>query len=230
MSSRQDFETSTAAKTGDTKVEVINECADPNLLNPSWIPPIVRQTLLEMHERAVKSKSDSNIKAKYRSSNHLLHSPTYNKNKCANSRDQSAKFAYQSNRKKKPLSLQNSQDKSTFYSITPVNNGTPNRSYLNNFYDELKQKLFPNANSNSNSNTNTGSNASNNNNNTSNINNSANNFTANNNNKSGSISNTMSTNVSTGFKQDSSSKQNSQQQSPSSSLENDSSENLKNIP
>ncbi|RNA27250.1 hypothetical protein BpHYR1_030260 [Brachionus plicatilis] len=111
----------------ETSVQVLNECNDPNLLNPSWIPMIVRRTLLEMHERAVLSKSDSNIKYKYRSSNHLLHS-TGKKLK--------------SNRKKKSLSLQNSQDKSTFYSTSPSNNRSTKSNYLNSFYEELRNRFF----------------------------------------------------------------------------------------
>lgn len=104
-----------------------------------------------MHERAIKSKSDSNIKsARYRSTNHLLHSPS--KLKATSSQKSKQK-------KKKPLSLQNSQDKSTLYSVTsPSGSGnqanaqttastarTPSRNYLNSFYDELRQKLslFP---------------------------------------------------------------------------------------
>lgn len=111
----------------ETTVQVVNECNDPNLLNPSWIPLIVRRTLLEMHERAVLSKSDSNIKYKYRSSNHLLHSTSKK---------------LRSNRKKKSLSLQNSQDKSTFYSTSPSNNRCTGSSYLNTFYEELRQRFF----------------------------------------------------------------------------------------
>ncbi|CAF0893695.1 unnamed protein product [Brachionus calyciflorus] len=110
-------------------VEAVNECKDPNLLNPSWIPLIVRRTLLEMHERAVLSKSDSNIKSKYRSSNHLLHSIKGNSK-------------LKSSRKKKSLSLQNSQDKSNFYSTSNNRSSNGGSSYLNNFYEELRQRFF----------------------------------------------------------------------------------------
>lgn len=119
-----------------------NECENPNLLNPGWIPHIVKRTLLEMHERAVLSKSDSNIKSKYRSSNHLLHSPSSIKNQ---GQIKSGKL----NSKKKPLSLQNSQDKSNFYSTGNANAGSSRNtsnsngsSYLNSFYEELRQKFF----------------------------------------------------------------------------------------
>jgi hypothetical protein len=236
-----------AASSSGVKMETVNECDNnPNLLNPSWIPPIVRQTLLEMHERAVKSKSDSNIKAKYRSSNHLLHS--VHKSSAAKSHKSTAAAVAASGRKKKPLSLQNSQDKSMFYSVTP-HTSTPTRSYLNNFYDELKHRLFPIATS---SNFATGvavgssgmsgsaSSAANN----GGAGGGAISYGATNNEslmlnqaeaaeglgnggggvtsnvtpgKSDSMSNTMSTNVSTGFKQDSSSKQNSHHHSSSSS-------------
>ena len=125
----------------ESKQAPAKEYADPNLLNPSWIPLIVRRTLLEMHEQAVLSKSDSNIKSKYRSSNHLLHSPASKVNK--------DNKMLKSNRKKKPLSLQNSQDKSTFVSVSPnANNnsrvsatGVSNNSF-SNFYDELRSKIF----------------------------------------------------------------------------------------
>lgn len=124
----------------ESKQAPAKEYADPNLLNPSWIPLIVRRTLLEMHEQAVLSKSDSNIKSKYRSSNHLLHSPASKVNKESK--------MLKSNRKKKPLSLQNSQDKSTFVSVSPNTNtsrvsatGVSNNSF-SNFYDELRSKIF----------------------------------------------------------------------------------------
>lgn len=122
-----------------------------------------------MHERAIKSKSDSNIKsARYRSTNHLLHSPS--KFKQTNNSSSSSQSQSQKNKqkKKKPLSLQNSQDKSTLYAVQTTPGGTqvnvqqqpnqhsstaastraPSRSYLNSFYDELRQKLFPLTNSN----------------------------------------------------------------------------------
>lgn len=118
-----------------TNIQTINECEDPNLLNPSWIPLIVRRTLLEMHERAILSKSDSNIKSKYRSSNHLLHSPTANLKSTVQHKVKA--------KKKKPLSLQNSQDKTTFYSTnTPNNNNNRGSNYINTFYEELRQKFF----------------------------------------------------------------------------------------
>jgi hypothetical protein len=125
----------------DKAVVASKEENDPNLLNPSWIPMIVRRTLLEMHERAVLSRSDSNIKAKYRSSNHLLHSPTSNK-------QSSTKSKSKPNRRKKPLSLQNSQDRTIFNSVSvntaAVASNTTN--LLNSFYDELKSKLFSSSN------------------------------------------------------------------------------------
>jgi hypothetical protein len=49
---------------------------DQNLLNPNDIPLIVRRTLLQMHDEITYSKSDTNIKNIYRSSNHLLNKPT----------------------------------------------------------------------------------------------------------------------------------------------------------
>jgi hypothetical protein len=71
---------------------------DPNLLNPAWIPSIVRKTLLDLHHRAV-SKSDSNIKFK----------------RCQALNGKEIK-------RKKPLSLQNSEDKSCLLNInSPVN-------------------------------------------------------------------------------------------------------------
>lgn len=62
---------------------------DPNLLNPKWIPAIVRKTLLDLHHKAV-SKSDSNIKSK---------------------------ISNKRNKEKKPLSLQNSQDQYSVYNL-----------------------------------------------------------------------------------------------------------------
>ena len=47
------------------------------LLDPSFIPPLVRKTLLDIHRQAVCSKSDTNIKDRYRSTNHLLHNPDH---------------------------------------------------------------------------------------------------------------------------------------------------------
>lgn len=120
-------EQSTEPNGQESSVQIVNECNDPNLLNPTWIPLIVRRTLLEMHERAVISKSDSNIKYKYRSSNHLLHS-TNKKNRF--------------NRKKKSLSLQNSQDKPMFYTTSSSNNRCTGSSYLNSFYEELRNRFF----------------------------------------------------------------------------------------
>ena len=111
----------------ESSVQVVNECNDPNLLNPTWIPLIVRRTLLEMHERAVLSKSDSNIKYKYRSSNHLLHSTSKK---------------IKSSRKKKSLSLQNSQDKPAFYPTNTSNNRSTRSNYLNSFYEELRNRFF----------------------------------------------------------------------------------------
>lgn len=93
-----------------------------------------------MHDRAVLSKSDSNIKStKYRSSNALLHSPSSNKNSSKNVKIKETK-------KKKPLSLQNSEDNPQVQAgasmvMATANGGVltpPNRS----FYDELRAKLF----------------------------------------------------------------------------------------
>lgn len=110
-----------------------NEVNNPNLLDPTCIPLIVRRTLLEMHTRATMSKSESNIK--FRSSNHLLHAP--NKPKKENKK------------KKKPLSLQNSQDKTAYHSVQSTTPKAPasqqqSGNYLNIVYDELKSKFFRN--------------------------------------------------------------------------------------
>ncbi len=134
--------------------------SDSNLLNPSWIPMIVRKALLDIHDRAVLSKSESNIRNRYRSSNHLLHSPTSKNNNNNNSNTNTSTTNHtssnikpnsilKSSKKKKSLSLQNSREKSMFVSIdikdpiilNPNNNS--HTSYLHNFY-ELRAKLFQN--------------------------------------------------------------------------------------
>ena len=81
---------------------------DPNLLNPQWIPAIVRKTLLDLHLKAV-SKSESNIK-----SNTL-----------------------KGNTKKKPLSLQNSEDR-TF--LVRVNSPTSLPTLKNQSQKSTKSK------------------------------------------------------------------------------------------
>ena len=138
------FEPSVSISINEPTIEEANEVDDPNLLNPEWIPRIVKRTLLEIHERAVLSKSDSNIKSKHRSSNHLLHSP---------SSKQTSKI-HKSIRKKKPLSLQNSHDKTVFNSVSSTmsnkhssSSQNNNGSYLNNFYDDLRTRFFQSSNS-----------------------------------------------------------------------------------
>ena len=120
---------------------------DPHLLDPTWIPLIVRRTLLDMHKSVLLSKSESNIK--YRSTNHLLHSPTTHSNpsktmSAVNSRilNKKEKLA----NKKKPLSLQNSEDKSVFNCLTPQNARSQQQSgnLLNIVYDELRSKFLRN--------------------------------------------------------------------------------------
>jgi hypothetical protein len=144
-----------------------NDESDSNLLNPSWIPLIVQKALLDIHDRAVLSKSESNIRNRYRSSNHLLHSPTSKNNNnntnnnsntnCATSNNASSTIKpnsiLKSSKKKKSLSLQNSRDKSMYISIDQKESITPNQninnhpSYLHNFH-ELRAKLFQNKTSN----------------------------------------------------------------------------------
>ena len=162
--------------------------SDSNLLNPSWIPMIVRKALLDIHDRAVLSKSESNIRNRYRSSNHLLHSPTsknnnnnnsVNNNNNSNTNNSAANNTtsttkpnsiLKSSKKKKSLSLQNSRDKSMYISIDqkdsimPNHNTSNHSSYLHNFY-ELRAKLFQNK---LNNNTNNNNGITNNNNNNSN--------------------------------------------------------------
>jgi hypothetical protein len=123
----------------------------PHFIDPMLIPPLVRRTLLEIHEQAVMSKSDSNIKAKYRSSNHLLHSPHHSVKPAVAQATSGAGGRFKKNsgknRKKKPLSLQNSQDKSVYHAVTPVKNAASTQhsgNILNMVYDELKSKFFRN--------------------------------------------------------------------------------------
>jgi hypothetical protein len=131
--------------------------ADTNRLDPMWIPPLVRQTLLDMHKRAVVSRSDSNIKSKHRSSNHLLHSAASIKSSQMQSQQQhratttatgNTKKSLKASRKKKPLSLQNSQDHTVFHSVTPKSNTNSTQhsgsNILNLVYDELRSKFFRN--------------------------------------------------------------------------------------
>jgi hypothetical protein len=117
-----------------------------HFIDPMLIPPLVRRTLLEIHQRAVVSKSDSNIKAKYRSSNHLLHSPHSVKPAGMQTTSAGVTKKGSKNRKKKPLSLQNSQDNSVYNSVTPKNATSTQHSgnILNMVYDELKSKFFRN--------------------------------------------------------------------------------------
>ena len=109
------------------------------------IPPIVRKVLLDIHDRTLYSKSDSNIKSPvYRSSNFLLHSPTRNK----------PTKASKEGKKKKPLSLQNSQEKNSILMVAKSTNDSTNikeptspaaastTSNLRSFYDELRAKFF----------------------------------------------------------------------------------------
>lgn len=116
---------------------------NPNYINPEWISPRVKACLIE-HLKSAKSKSDSNIKFKNRSSNQLLHS--YNKN--------GKKSSLKEVKSKKPLSLQNSQEKHNFYYNNNNNNSSSNSSTnghrisASNFYDDLKNKLFQNKSSN----------------------------------------------------------------------------------
>ena len=113
---------------------------DPNLLNPSWIPLVVRNTLLEMHEEASFNRvgKRSNGKYKIRSTNHLLHSPHKTHNKNTNTSSKAI-----TKRKKKPLSLQNSKEKEEFLSTSSkVINDMSNTSSTSNFFEELRAKLF----------------------------------------------------------------------------------------
>lgn len=108
---------------------------DPHYINPDWIPEKVKECLLELH-KDTKSQSDSNIKFRNRSSNQLLHSYGRNGRKEALT--------------KKPLSLQNSQEKPLYY-----NSSSHRNSVIVNFYDEIKNKLFQNKSSVNTNNSNT---------------------------------------------------------------------------
>ncbi len=108
---------------------------DPNLLNPQWIPLVVRNTLIEMHEEAVASKK-SNSKYKIRSTNHLLQSAS-KLTKLQNVSPKSRK------NKKKSLSLQNSKEKKEFFSTsTKLINDISGASSNSNFFEELRAKFF----------------------------------------------------------------------------------------
>jgi len=135
----------------DQKIDEINETVESttnlNLINPHSIPAIIREALLEMHERAKLTKSDSGFI--HRTSNVLLHSPL-------------SRISYSTKKKalrqqKKTLSLQGSEEKGPFNSLnqndgdrlnTTVNNTNSaanninNSSYINNFYEELRSKIF----------------------------------------------------------------------------------------
>jgi hypothetical protein len=120
------------------KGEMIEQ--DPNLLNPTWIPLVVRNTLIEMHEEAVAAKK-SNSKYKIRSTNHLLHSP----NKASQNKQQHASTKIKKY-KKKPLSLQNSKEKKEFLSTSSkLINDISNASSNSNFFEELRAKFFQKA-------------------------------------------------------------------------------------